>query len=105
MWRLVKLGYKLCFNWDKFYIDYSNTNSNINSMARQLRRTWADYIVFCLVSSAVGLVVSKALIPQSQAVFLVGFSYFSYQAATKLFSRGRVDSVPDPISAEESCTL
>ena len=34
------------------------------------------------------------------SVFLTGFRYFSYQAATQLSSRGWVDPVPDPIRLE-----
>ena len=34
------------------------------------------------------------------SVFLNGFSYFSYQEATQLSSRGRVDPVSDPIRPE-----
>ena len=35
------------------------------------------------------------------SVFLTGFRYFSYQAATQLASRGWVDPVPDPILLEK----
>ena len=35
------------------------------------------------------------------SVFLTGFRYFSYQAATQLASRGWVDPVPDPIILEK----
>ena len=34
------------------------------------------------------------------SVFLTGFRYFSYQAATQLALRGWVDPVPDPILPE-----
>ena len=35
------------------------------------------------------------------SVFLTGFLYFSYQAATQLASRGWVDPIPDPILLEK----
>ena len=35
------------------------------------------------------------------SVFLTGFRYFSYQAATQLFSRGWVDPIPGPILPEK----
>ena len=35
------------------------------------------------------------------SVFLTGFRYFSYQAATQLASRGWVDPIPDPTLLEK----
>ena len=45
--------------------------------------------------------VSKRYPSTLISVFLTGFRYFSYQAATQLASRGWVDPVPDPILLEK----
>ena len=78
-------------------IEFTNFISPIKSVALQLRRAKTDWNGCCQMALWLAKCYPSTLI----SVFLTGFRYFSYQAATQLASRGWVDPVPDPIPPEK----
>ena len=69
----------------------------LKSMVLQLWRAKTDWNGCCQVAVQGALWLAKRYSSTFISVFLTGFRYFSYQAATQLASRGWVDPVPDPI--------
>ena len=63
----------------------------IKSVALQLRRAKTDWNGGCQMAVQGALWLAKRYPSTLISVFLTGFRYFSYQAATQLASRGWVD--------------
>ena len=78
---------------------FSETTYN-KSMALQLRRAKTDWNDCCQMAVQEALWLAKRYPSTLISVFLTGFRYFSYPAATQLASRGWMDPVPDPILLE-----
>ena len=73
----------------------------IKFVALQLRRARTDWSGCCQMTVQGALWLAKRLSLNLNFSFLNRISYFSYQVATQLSSRGWVDPIPDPILPEK----